>query len=329
MGGGSSGSGAAKSAAKIQAKAAEDAAALQRQDYLDSVRMSAPQLVGGESAFNQMMDILGLPRLQQRVNLPSTLPSGGGIGSTGATTAPASAIQPGGQIAITQGPRGTLQFSQLAQSAAAPTGTPALSDALTPYNPTAVPKTPWTLSLADYANDPSAQLQMQESEKGLNRMAAARGMFNSGATLKALQTNADLNWNNYYTRKSNDFSTYWGNLAGIAGVGSSTTGNLQSLGAQSAANQGSLLTQGANAQAAGIVGSAQASAAGRQSSFNNLIGLGSLGSSLFSGGGALSGLFGGGAAATAAAAAPEIVGGGALATGGFSSVPAFLALAAA
>lgn len=281
MPGGKSSDGGAKQAAKIQAQATEKAAALERQTQLDNWRLSLPQMVAGESALNQMMDILGLPRLQQRTILPSTLPTTGGINDNGTTAGSITAAQgvPGqglgvpAQVVIKPG--GVPQFVPLAASGAA--GAPMISDALTPTATGVVPKTPWTLSLADYAKDPSAQLQLQKSEKALDRMFSARGLMNSGAKLKALQDNANLQFGDFYNRKAGEFGTYWGNLAGIAGVGSSAVQNQQGLNAQSAARQGELLAQGANAQASGIIGGNAAAAQSRQSGFNNLLNLGGLG----------------------------------------------------
>ena len=59
-------------------------------------------------------------------------------------------------------------------------------------------------SLADFLKDPGYEFRLAEGEKGINRAAAARGMWDSGATGKALtrygQDYASGEYGNAYNR---------------------------------------------------------------------------------------------------------------------------------
>lgn len=74
--------------------------------------------------------------------------------------------------------------------------------------------------LNNYQGDPGYQFRLGEGEKAINASAAARGMGNSGATMKALlkygQDFASNEYNNAYNR------TY-GRLSSLAGMGQGAT----------------------------------------------------------------------------------------------------------
>ena len=110
--------------------------------------------------------------------------------------------------------------------------------------------------------DPGYAFRQAEGEKGINRGAAARGMWDSGATMKALnrfnQDYATGEFSNVYNRNAN--------LAGLGQVG--TTAGVAA-GQNYANNAGNLMTQAGNARASGYVGGANALSGGLSSLINN------------------------------------------------------------
>lgn len=111
--------------------------------------------------------------------------------------------------------------------------------------------------LSSFYTSPGYDFRLAEGEKAINRAAAARGIYNSGATLKDL-----LKYNQ--NTASSEFGDYWNRLAGLSGRGQTTSTNLANLGQDNANALGNYYTGAANAQAAGQVGSANAWASGLQ-----------------------------------------------------------------
>ena len=116
--------------------------------------------------------------------------------------------------------------------------------------------------MKDFTGDPGYQFRLNEGNKAINASAAARGMGNSGATLKSLarygQDFASNEYNNAYNRA-------YGRLSQIAGYGvgaqQGISGAAQNYGNQVASNQlgmGNAIASANIAQAnqqAGLVGS--------------------------------------------------------------------------
>jgi len=117
-------------------------------------------------------------------------------------------------------------------------------------------------SLEDFEKEPGYEFRLGEGEKGINRAALARGGFDSGATLKALQRfgqdYASGEYGNAWNRDAAEKDRKYNFLSGIGNTGQVTTQQVGSLGAQNAANQADLITGAGNARAAGIVGGANA-----------------------------------------------------------------------
>lgn len=113
--------------------------------------------------------------------------------------------------------------------------------------------------LSDFQKDPGYDFRMQEGQKALERSAAARGGLQSGGFMKALgrygQDYASGEYQNAYNRFTNDQTSRYNKLAGIAGVGQTANAGLANAG-QNYANQVGQNAMGvANAQgAAGIAG---------------------------------------------------------------------------
>lgn len=108
--------------------------------------------------------------------------------------------------------------------------------------------------MKNWQADPSYQFRMNEGLKAIQGSAAARGLNNSGATLKALtnygQNLASQEYGNIYNRES-------GRLTNLASIGAGTTGNVMNAGGQYGQNLANITTGLGNAQAAGQMAHAQ------------------------------------------------------------------------
>ncbi len=99
--------------------------------------------------------------------------------------------------------------------------------------------------MSDFQKDPGYQFRLQEGEKALNNAASARGMGNSGATLKALarygQDFATNEYSNAYNRFNTDRGNRFSRLSTLAGMGQGANAQggqaAQNYGNQVSANQ--------------------------------------------------------------------------------------------
>jgi hypothetical protein len=95
-------------------------------------------------------------------------------------------------------------------------------------------------SHANFQQDPGYQFRMNEGMRALQASAAARGNLGGGATLKALtrygQDVASQEYQNAYNRFYDQQDRSYNRLAGLAGVGQTTSGQLMGAG-QNMANQ--------------------------------------------------------------------------------------------
>lgn len=128
-------------------------------------------------------------------------------------------------------------------------------------------------SLEDFEKEPGYEFRLGEGEKAINRNAAGRGNYDSGATMKALlrfnQDYASNEYTNAYNRDNIDKTRKYNFLAGVGDTGQTTAVQTGQFGAQSAVQQGNLITAAGNARAAGIVSGSNARTAG----LNNAIDL--------------------------------------------------------
>lgn len=106
---------------------------------------------------------------------------------------------------------------------------------------------------SDLENDPGYQFQLQQGMKALNNNAAARGMLQSGANLKAAigyeQGLAGTAYQNAYNRALSTFNTNQSGYQNLANLGLNTAGvglNANSQGIQAAGLYGGQLTSLAN-----------------------------------------------------------------------------------
>ena len=125
----------------------------------------------------------------------------------------------------------------------------------------------------EFKADPGYGFRFSEGQKALERNAAARGGFMSGAALKAAtrfgQEMGSLEFGNAYNRALTSYNTdvarenqLYNRQAGLAGIGQTATNLVGTAGQNYATNVGNLMTGAGAAQAAGQVGVANALTSG-------------------------------------------------------------------
>lgn len=97
-------------------------------------------------------------------------------------------------------------------------------------------------ALAAFQSSPGYQFQFDEGMRAVNNGAAAQGMSNSGATMKALQARGQQLANQ-------DFGQYYSRLAGLAQIGQSSAAQVGAAGMQAAGGIANTLTSAGTAQA--------------------------------------------------------------------------------
>lgn len=141
-----------------------------------------------------------------------------------------------------------------------------------------------SFGMQDFDADPGRLYRLSQGEQGINRAAAARGGWNSGATLKALaRFNSDQASQEYgaaYSRFNTDRTTKFNRNATMAGYGqtaNSAVGNagtnaanqMTNNGQNSAFQQGRSIQDAAESRASGYVGAANAIGGGIRQWYNN------------------------------------------------------------
>lgn len=124
--------------------------------------------------------------------------------------------------------------------------------------------------IEDFENDPVTQLSfkygMDQGTRGINNMAGARGMRDSGATLKAL-TRFGTDYGGQQAGASRDRfigdqTNLYNRLAGLAGTGQQATQFGAAMGAQNAQTIGQNLMGAGNARGAAAIGQGNAFSSG-------------------------------------------------------------------
>lgn len=115
---------------------------------------------------------------------------------------------------------------------------------------------------ADPVYNSGLKFGLDRGTEGINARATASGMYDSGATLKALtqfgNDYGSTKANESYNRFTNDQGNIYNKLAGISGTGQVATGQVAAAGTSAANNISNDITGAGNARAAGIVGGANA-----------------------------------------------------------------------
>ena len=127
--------------------------------------------------------------------------------------------------------------------------------------------------MADYQQDPGYGFRLSEGIKGIDRSAAARGLLQSGGTLKGVnrfaQDYASNEYGNAYNRYNQDNSTEFNRLAAMSGIGQTATQQVGNYGMSTAQNVGATQVGMGNARASGYVGGANAINSAVGQGFNN------------------------------------------------------------
>ena len=128
-------------------------------------------------------------------------------------------------------------------------------------------------SMADFQQDPGYGFRLSEGIKGIDRSAAARGLLQSGGTLKGVnrfaQDYASNEYGNAYNRYNQDNSTEFNRLAALSGIGQTATQQVGNYGMSTAQNVGATQVGMGNARASGYVGGANAINSAVGQGFNN------------------------------------------------------------
>jgi hypothetical protein len=140
-------------------------------------------------------------------------------------------------------------YGELQAKAAAPAGAG--------FGSLAKPFTP-----ADLTQEPGYQFTLGEGEKAINRAAAARGMWASGPTLKALtrfnQGLAGTTYQDAWSRDAAEKARLFGMYSDVSGRGQSSAAQTGTLGANYASMIGGNIAGAGASQAGGTVGAANA-----------------------------------------------------------------------
>jgi len=123
-----------------------------------------------------------------------------------------------------------------------------------------------SFTLSDYQADPGYAFRLSEGQKALDRAAAAKGGFNSGAAAKGLidynQNMASQEYGNAYNRYNTNQTNLYNRLAGLSGTGQTSANTLATAGQNYANAVGGNLNAAGNAAAAGSIAQGNAWATG-------------------------------------------------------------------
>lgn len=109
----------------------------------------------------------------------------------------------------------------------------------------------------DFQQDPGYQFDLQQGQLALSRSAAAQGGLQSGGFMKGMaqytQGMASNEYQNAYNRFQQNKTTNFNQLASLAGLGQTASGQVGQAGENMANNVGNIATSNANAQGAASI----------------------------------------------------------------------------
>lgn len=262
-------------AADAQVRSTQQGIDEQRRQYNQTRQDLAPWRETGSQSIRTLGDLLGLnmmerPSAPSREDFYTTQAVGGGVsGSTGSYGATPwrgqinNLLATGNSMGTGIRPQQTRTFDSQGYNQAMDEYRQAL-DAYQGYEPSGMLLDEFGLD--DFREDPGYRFRLSEGQKAIDRGAAARGGFDSGATLKALnefsQNTAANEFQNAFNRDATYKDRVYNYLMGVGESGRNAQGTVASVGSQTAGNISNLYGQQGNAQAAGIVGGANALSGG-------------------------------------------------------------------
>ena len=225
---------AAKDAARAQNKGAQQAIALQREQFTQGRQDQMPWLVTGSSALARLAQTYGLDYQDFNPN-PVAAPA-----------------------APTPAPRGRNAFGSGAVGNAIPENAPPGATPAPAADPAAAPSSGYHQGtgqgdLSAFFTSPDYQFRMQEGLAGVDAGAAASGMLDSGATRKAEIAYAG-------NLASGEFNNYANRLQALAGLGQGTGASLAGQGAAYAQNVGNIYQSNADNRASSYLAQGRNSA---------------------------------------------------------------------
>lgn len=256
----------ASSARRSQERAAADAMALEQQTQGQNRRDSMPWLQGGRQGLNELLRGFGL---QPGGGAPITAPV------ESAETFDAQAYLAQNPDVARVGMNPWLHFQQYGRDegrafAWTPEAQYQREQAAAQATPGAAPApgAPAAgdfnrdFTLDDFRADPGMQFRMRTGQEALETSAAARGGLLSGSHLKDLtrygQEFGSQEFGDAYNRWNADRDRRFGRLSQLAGIGQTTSRDVNAGRTSSTANINEWRAQGANASAAGRVATGNA-----------------------------------------------------------------------
>jgi len=231
---------AAKKGADAQVKAAEKANETQRYIYDRNVELSEPWRQTGQNALAVLANEMGLPTdgLIGGASAPQNALS---ITETQTQTGYAPRYWHDRRQEWIGGPTYDTQFTVGDQSFGSRDAAQNYIDQQPAPAPTEQAEIP------GFQQSPGYQFRMDQGNKALERMAAARGLSLSGRTL---QEAADFNQG----LASQEYGNWWNRVSGLAGSGQAAVQNTQALGANYANQVGQNYMAAGRARASGYQG---------------------------------------------------------------------------
>lgn len=248
----------ANQGAQAQARAAEQSSAAaiaeQRRQFDITRQTLQPWVSAGGAAVSRLAFLLGIGPTGQEA--PAATGGGGGaVPNVPISGGPGQGIVGSDGIVRRWGPIAGDEFpSSLRASQFLEGGQPGTTSGTPPPPPGDYGSLMRDFSLADFEQDPGYAFRVSEGMKALERSAAARGSLFGGGTLRALtrygQDMGSQEYLNAYNRFQQNRLTRYNMLAGVAGLGQTSAGQLVSAGQQTAGNIGNFLVGGATAAGA-------------------------------------------------------------------------------
>lgn len=287
--------GAANQATEAQERIAQEQLAFQRQVYDDTQRRLSPYAAVGYEALPYLKSLTLAGGGATPLSLPQPLPSpqegGGQLFFASGQPAPLEAIIQASQIkSYTNGTGPSLYTAQgvgadqqmidaIAQSLTPlPGGQTSLPGGVLPPGRGETGIAPqFDFGPEDFQRDPSYQFRLNEGLKQVERSAASRGGATGGNALKAItaygQEAASQEYGNAYNRALGRFTTnvnaannerdrQFNRLAALAGVGQTSTTQLNQAGANAVSQQGQTLGTLGQQVGSNILGAGNARASG-------------------------------------------------------------------
>ncbi len=240
---------ASKKAAGQQAAAADDATALQREQFDKQIELQEPFRQTGMAANNKLATLLGLELPKSAYQTADNFNAGKYL-----------ALNPDAQEYMRTS--GRSAYDHFLDDGSRREGDFWNNQPANARNDPAFGSLARDFSMADYQADPGYQFRLSEGEKGLQRAASAAGRSDSGRAYKDLMRfNSGLASQEYgsaFDRFQANRASKLNPLQAMSGSGQTSANALGQASENYAANAGANIVGAGNARAAGTIGGATA-----------------------------------------------------------------------